>query len=76
MCVECRQNPCHPRCPNAEPIRIQKIAVGTCERCGVEIYPGDWYFEAVDETMFCEECLNDLPASDILELCGKSLTHA
>lgn len=36
MCEECRQSPCHPSCPNAEPpITFE------CARCGEEFYEGD-----------------------------------
>lgn len=53
MCEECRQYPCHPRCPNApEPPIYAK-----CEICGEPIYDGDEYFE-LDGHNYCEACVN------------------
>ena len=53
MCEECRQYPCHPRCPNApEPPIFAK-----CKICGEPIYAGDEYFE-LDGHNYCEACVN------------------
>lgn len=41
MCVECRQVPCHPSCPNAE----EPKGLYECKKCGCQIYKGDRYFE-------------------------------
>ena len=37
MCMECRQTPCHPRCPNAPDPK----PVYECEYCHDGIYEGD-----------------------------------
>lgn len=54
MCSECRQHPCHPRCPNADEPRV----VTTCEMCGEDILEGDTMYVIGDDT-FCEECIRD-----------------
>ena len=46
------QNPCHPRCPNAN---IKTI--GECAECGGDIYEGETMYELLD-VYFCEECVN------------------
>ena len=53
MCEECRQSPCHPRCPNAP----DPIAVFICSGCGHEIYEGDDYWDILGE-QFCESCID------------------
>lgn len=53
MCTECRQHPCHPRCPNApEPRRVF-----ICDGCGAEILEGDraWHIQT---EVYCEECID------------------
>lgn len=55
MCELCRQNPCHPACPNAEPDRHI-----ICENCGEWIREGDRYFNSpLDGTILCESCVDD-----------------
>lgn len=54
MCAECRQTPCHPSCPNAEPAEVN----GYCYLCGCKIYEGDTYYR-LDDMDFCEECIWD-----------------
>ena len=54
MCQECRQSPCHPRCPNApdpQPVFI-------CSGCGKDILDGDDYWEILGEQL-CESCIDD-----------------
>ncbi len=53
MCSECRQTPCHPRCPNAP----EPKAVFVCSGCSHEIYEGDDYWDIMGE-QFCEECID------------------
>ena len=60
----CRQNPCHPRCPNAEP-----EVVFYCERCAEPISAGDTY-AAVCDAIICEECLTEMTAAEWLEIAG------
>lgn len=55
MCDLCRQYPCHPSCPNADPDRSIR-----CENCGERIYEGDRYFNSpLDGTILCENCVDD-----------------
>lgn len=54
MCIECRQTPCHPRCPNADPPK----PVFLCGWCNAEIYESDDYFE-IDDCQVCESCISD-----------------
>lgn len=52
MCMECRQTPCHPRCPNApEPESFRR-----CSECGEKIYAGDGYYY-VEGSTYCEDCM-------------------
>ena len=53
MCEECRQSPCHPRCPNAP----APIAVFICSGCSRDIYEGDDYWDIMGE-QFCERCID------------------
>ena len=53
MCSICRQTPCHPRCPNYEPV-VAEI----CSECGAEIYEGDTMYVLGDKT-YCEDCVSD-----------------
>ena len=54
MCQECRQTPCHPRCPNAP----EPPVVCECDNCGNKIHDGDrmWKF---DIGVVCEECVDN-----------------
>ena len=54
MCYECRQIPCHPRCPNAGEPPI----VCYCDTCGDVIRDGDVMF-VIDNYRFCEDCIED-----------------
>lgn len=52
MCMECRQTPCHPRCPNApEPEFFER-----CSECGAKLYVGDGCYK-VDGAIYCEDCM-------------------
>ena len=53
MCIDCRQTPCHPRCPNAPDPRTVFI----CSGCGQEIYEGDDFWDILGE-QFCEDCVD------------------
>lgn len=52
MCAECRQTPCHPSCPNAEPDKL----LGKCYLCGRKIFDVNTYYQ-LDDMEFCEECV-------------------
>ena len=54
MCMECRQTPCHPRCPNAS----EPKAIFVCSGCSRDIYEGDDYYEIMGE-QFCENCIEE-----------------
>lgn len=51
MCEHCRQNPCHPRCPNADDPEIK----GVCAMCGKKLRADYTYVEDNDGNVFCEE---------------------
>ncbi len=52
MCNVCLQNPCHPRCPNAD----EPPVVHKCLHCGEDISVGDVYYD-IDGEPWCEECI-------------------
>ena len=54
MCSECRQTPCHPRCPNAD----EPPVVEQCMHCGADIYVGDTMY-AIGDYIFCEDCVDN-----------------
>lgn len=53
MCDECRQIPCHPRCPNFEP-----TIVHFCPSCLEGLEAGDEVFFVLDEKL-CHTCAHD-----------------
>ena len=63
MCRECRQEPCHPRCPNAEEVPLE------CTDCGSEIEIGA-YVDIKGEEFICENCLMDMSGFDLAERLG------
>lgn len=71
MCSICHQNPCLPRCPNAE----EPKAVHMCKRCGEDIIKGDLFFRIGDE-YYCEDCLEEMPVVEVLSLVGEELSIA
>lgn len=54
MCQECRQYPCHPRCPNNPDADV----IGYCEKCDKPLREGDWCYEVRDDEFYCEECMD------------------
>ena len=54
MCMECRQYPCHPRCPNADEPRV----ICECDLCGYPIYEGDEMY-AICECKYCSDCIEN-----------------
>ena len=53
MCQECRQSPCHPRCPNAV-----TNTICMCDVCGDEIYEGEPVYVILGKNI-CERCIED-----------------
>ena len=53
MCMECRQYPCDPRCPNAPEPELEPLE---CADCGVEISRGDVYHKLCGQ-IFCNDCV-------------------
>ena len=51
MCRECRQFPCHPRCPNAPDPRVR----GRCEQCGDELREDYEYYIDNNDNKFCSD---------------------
>lgn len=62
MCKECRQYPCHPRCPNAP----EPAVVCDCEHCNKPIRSGDEYFE-YDGKHYHENCFADAAPALVAE---------
>ena len=68
-CEYCHSYPHLPGCPNApEPAGIQ------CTECGGTICIGDLYFDSSNGPI-CKECIDEMSASDVLELAGESMTE-
>ncbi len=53
MCDECRQSPCHPRCPNAS----EPPTVCHCDECGDAIHDGKVMY-VVGSNNFCKRCID------------------
>ena len=71
MCSICRQIPCHPRCPNAEPPK----PVHVCAKCGEGIFEEDRFFDSPDGPV-CEGCIEDMTAKEVLEMLGEYMSAA
>lgn len=54
MCSECRQHPCHPRCPNAD----EPKAKYECDMCSRGIYEDDTMYK-IYGNVYCEDCINN-----------------
>lgn len=65
MCDVCFRTPCSGRCPNAP----EPEGVATCSRCENPIFVGEEY-AIFDEKCYCEQCLIDMPYSEIVTLFG------
>lgn len=65
ICPECRRNPCHSNCPNAESAAV----VGRCASCGDEILEGEAIMK-MGEQLICRYCRNEMTAEDVLEGLG------
>lgn len=64
MCSICLQVPCHPACPNAP----EQKPVMQCSKCGDALYVGEKHYEGI-----CERCLEEMDASEWLELFGEKM---
>ena len=65
MCSICHSFHCLPGCPNAKPSK----AVAYCKSCGEAITPGDEY-AVIDGDAWCENCLEEMPLCQLVELLG------
>ena len=65
MCSVCLQTPCDSRCPNA----ADPKAVDDCILCNHPIIPGEEYGK-INGLCYCESCLDDMPLSNLITLCG------
>ena len=70
MCEECRQYPCHPRCPNAE----TQTTGDVCESCGEPIVYGVDHYD-VNGVLVCEDCVDSLTVRELLHLLGAVKKH-
>ena len=71
MCMECRQYPCHPRCPNApdpEPVYV-------CDECREGIFDGGKYLH-LGNRRICWDCIDVMDKEDILDLFGVDADYA
>lgn len=66
MCIECRQTPCHPNCPNA-PLLQPRC---TCGLCKDDIYDGEEYFENENGDIAHWECIEDMTKREFIEWMG------
>lgn len=71
MCEICRQTPCASRCPNAPEPKPVEI----CIKCGEGIHEGEEFFDG-PEGPICEDCMEDMSYSEILELIGEKMKVA
>ena len=54
MCYECRRNPCHPSCPNAD----EPPVIANCDVCHTDLREGESAFQYGDIVM-CDDCVRD-----------------
>lgn len=50
VCQVCGFTNCHPRCPNYEYHKV-----GTCDKCGEDLYEGYEIWTDYDDNKFCSE---------------------
>jgi hypothetical protein len=62
ICEICKQNPCHPKCPN----KIRRVR-GSCEVCGENLYEDEYYYTDNSGGTYCSDyCARK--ANDIHEI--------
>lgn len=71
MCAICRSYPCLGRCPNASEL----IPIYECCKCGNEIFDGEIYYNS-PEGYICKNCIEDMTASEFMELIGETFSIA
>lgn len=71
MCEICLTHPCLRGCPNEPPALI----IGKCKRCREGIEIGMRYLDS-NRGYYCEDCLEDMPVSELLDLAGLELETA
>ena len=57
-------DPDYPR--DTRPVR------GYCRNCGEALHEGDRIIESDDKELFCENCVYDMTAAELLDLVGKT----
>lgn len=72
MCSICRQNPCHPRCPNYDPA---VDTVYTCEECGEGILDGEEYIETMTGYLHTD-CASGMTLSELTKALGVDIQIA
>ena len=70
MCSECRQHPCHPRCPNAPDPPTSCF----CAVCGEPILVGEEYC-TFDGDEYHEDCLKESAEEIIMEMATKMVAE-
>ena len=71
MCSLCLKTPCDSRCPNApEPKPVEN-----CKESGVGIFEGERFYDS-EKGPICEDCMDDMTVSEMLELFGEKFTIA
>lgn len=72
MCKECEQSFCDSFCPefsgHIPGVGLPRVC---CSSCGSGIYNGDFYY-LIDDSAYCEECVEALDVSELAELFGFS----
>lgn len=71
MCSLCLKTPCDSRCPNAP----EPKPVVNCKECGVGIFEGERFYDS-EKGSICEDCMDDMTVSEMLELFGEKFTIA
>lgn len=71
MCSLCLKTPCDSRCPNAP----EPKPVVNCKECGVGIFEGERFCDS-EKGPICEDCMDDMTVSEMLELFGEKFTIA
>lgn len=66
MCMECRQTPCHPQCPNYTPLKTNYY----CSICEDGIYEDDQYVENMLEENAHLDCLQGLTTKELIKWFG------
>ena len=71
MCAFCGTIGCDPRCPNAPEPKV----VYRCGNCKGDIREGDKYIRHGEKAV-CEECVDDMTVTELLDLFEKEFDIA